>query len=833
LLLYEGLQYTALIYLSGLIAAVLNYHRALWSWSGLPGVVGLYFWYMVAAWILRKRLHFDPRLRTLHDVGSYIITLLVAELFSSLTGMLTIVGDGYAPWSGAPRVFADWLASDLIAIFTVTPFLLIFACPGVHRWLQTDVRPTHVRRNSWTDLAGLETIGQAGSAILTIWLVFACPAAIPYQPLYLLFITVAWVAVRRGLPGATFATFTIMLGMTAVAGIAQSRSGSLPQVQLALITLGVMGLCLGALVSEHSFTEKELRRSEVGLKEAQRVARLGSWTLDRSTGKVTWSREFYEMLGFNSGLPFPDLGQQERLFTPEGWERLTSELENSQRLGTSWEMELDVIRPDGQKGWILVRGKPQCDAHGSTLGLCGIAQDITERKIAEERVAFLAYYDGLTGLPNRALLQDRLLKALASARRNGDLVAVLFLDLDRFKIINDSLGHSAGDALLRDVANRLNECAREQDTIARVGGDEFIIVVTQVASATNAAAVAERIVSSMCEEFVIQERSLNVRCSVGISLFPEHGTDSETLIKNADAAMYNAKDAGRNTFRFFTEELNVQVVERLMIENDLRRAIDRHELFLMYQPQVELATRKLIGLEALIRWQHPQLGLVPPDKFIRIAEQTGLIIPIGEWVLRTVCAQARYWQNRDLDAVSIAVNVSALQFRQDGFSALIRKILAETPLEAKYLELELTESILVTNADIMRLLVNELTAMGVRLSIDDFGTGYSNLSYLRQFPVSKLKIDRSFIRDVAINDDAAAIASAIINMAKSLNRMVIAEGVENEAQIEFLREHNCDELQGYYFSKPLLPAQVEDILVKREALTLGEHTSTPCIQSQD
>ncbi|MGA2648516.1 MAG: EAL domain-containing protein, partial [Candidatus Sulfotelmatobacter sp.] len=444
--------------------------------------------------------------------------------------------------------------------------------------------------------------------------------------------------------------------------------------------------------------------------------------------------------------------------------------------------------------------------------LLGTARDITERKVAQERVQYLAYYDDLTGLPNRTLLQDRLAKALAGARRHKQKIALLFLDLDRFKDINDSLGHSVGDLLLKGLAERLKRWAREQDTVARLSGDEFVLMLTHVKDVPDVAVAAERLMDVITAEFVVQGHTLSVSCSVGISIFPEHGMDAETLIKNADAAMYCAKDNGRNSFRFFTADMNAQVVERLTLERSLRLALDKRELFLVYQPQVDIASGRISGLEALLRWQHPELGLVPPDKFIRVAENSGLILPIGEWVLRTACAQARKWQEEGLPAVTMAVNVSAVQFRQEDFCDLIKRVLHETGLAPQYLELELTESLLLANAELTLSVVHELRDMGVTLAIDDFGTGYSSFSYLKQFRVNKLKIDRSFIRDIALNPDDAAITTAIISMAKSLHLKVIAEGVEDEAQMSFLRAHQCDEIQGYYFSKPLAVDKAADKL---------------------
>ena len=474
--------------------------------------------------------------------------------------------------------------------------------------------------------------------------------------------------------------------------------------------------------------------------------------------------------------------------------------------------EIEVYRRDRTKKWVLMSLRAVRDINGNTLLNEGTVEDITDRKVAEERVQYLAYYDAITGLPNRTLLRDRLSKALASARRRKDKVALLFLDLDRFKIVNDSLGHSAGDFLLKEVAARLKRGAREQDTVARLGGDEFLIVLTDVKDIPGAAIAAERLMDAMIAEFVVQGHRLMVSCSLGISIFPEHGADGETLIKNADAAMYSAKDYGRNNFQFFTGDMNAEVVERLTLENSLRLALEKKELFLVYQPQMDIATGRITGLEALLRWQNPESGLVPPDKFIRIAENSGLIVPIGEWVLRTACSQARKWQDEGLLAVPVAVNVSAVQFRQEGFRKLIGTVLRETGLAPQYLELELTESRLLSNADVTLSVLRELKAMGLKLAIDDFGTGYSSFSYLKHFPVSKLKIDRSFVRDVAVNPDDAAITTAIISMAKSLNLKVIAEGVEDEAQMTFLRARQCDEIQGYYFSKPLAPEEAADKL---------------------
>jgi diguanylate cyclase (GGDEF)-like protein/PAS domain S-box-containing protein len=469
-------------------------------------------------------------------------------------------------------------------------------------------------------------------------------------------------------------------------------------------------------------------------------------------------------------------------------------------------------RGDGSWRWVLVNIRIANLADPSTTIFEAGLVDITDRKTAEDQVQYLAYYDSLTGLPNRSLLKDRLVNALAGALRRNEKVAILFLDLDRFKMINDSLGHSYGDLLLKEVAARLRGLARKEDTVARVGGDEFLVVLTAVKEAAYVANIAERIGREVEREFVILGHTFKVTCSIGISIFPEHGLDEEALIKNADAAMYCAKDNGRYTYRFFTDDMNTEVVERLELENELRTALERGQFFVVYQPQIDLMTGRITGLESLLRWQHPRRGLVPPNKFIPVAENNGLIIPIGEWVLRTSCAQGRAWQDAGLHVPSIAVNVSAIQFRQKGFCDLVAAVLQDTGLPPECLELELTESLLLSSGETILSLLEELKKMGVKLAIDDFGTGYSSLSYLRQFPVDKIKIDGSFIKGVERNPGDAAITSAIIDMGRALNLKVLAECVETGAQMRFLETHRCDEIQGYYFSKPLTAVDAGEML---------------------
>ena len=461
-------------------------------------------------------------------------------------------------------------------------------------------------------------------------------------------------------------------------------------------------------------------------------------------------------------------------------------------------------RPDGSWGWALsnIRLVP---GDGRPVIEGGLV-DLSERKLADDRIRFLAYFDALTGLPNRSLLRDRIKQALAIAKRRSELIALLFIDVDWFKHINDSLGHTAGDELLKQIAEQLRTCAREQDTVARLGGDEFIVVLNGVADRSETQIVAERLVRQINTGFDVEGRRLNISCSVGISLFPDHGSDVDTLIKNADAAMYTSKDSGRNRYCFFSPEMADMADERLTIENNLSSAIERGELSLVYQPEVDLETGVVTCCEALARWNNAELGAVPPDRFIPVAERSGMINAIGEWVLRAACRDARQWRNA-YPAARVAVNVSEIQLRDEGFCDLVHRVLNETGLAPEHLELELTESLLLSSDGVPSRVLKTLGKMGVLLAIDDFGTGYSSLGYLRDLPVRKLKIDRSFVRDLPDRKEGATLIEAMLSMARSLNLQVTAEGVETDAQLSMLRDLGCDLVQGFYICRPV-PAAI-------------------------
>ena len=428
------------------------------------------------------------------------------------------------------------------------------------------------------------------------------------------------------------------------------------------------------------------------------------------------------------------------------------------------------------------------------------------------QMAHAAEHDALTGLPNRMLLNDRVSQAIIAAPHHMKKVAVLFLDLDGFKHINDSLGHPIGDKLLQSIANRLVECARDSDTVSRQGGDEFVVLLSEVEQAEDAAIAARRMLQTVAECYSIDRHDLHVTASVGVSVYPDDGLDAETLIKNADTAMYQAKESGRQSYKFFKPAMNVRAVERQSLEEGLQRALERRELTLYYQPQVNLTTGAITGAEALIRWMHPTRGLVSPADFIPVAEDCGLILSIGAWVLREACGQARAWMDAGLRATNMAVNVSAMEFRDQNFLENLFAILAETGLDPKSLELELTESVLMKHAASTAKILQALRESGMRVAVDDFGTGYSSLSYLRKFPVDTLKIDQSFIRQISTDGDDTTIVKAVIGMARDLKLRVIAEGVETPEQAVFLRACRCQEAQGYYFGRPVPPQQFAMLL---------------------
>lgn len=480
------------------------------------------------------------------------------------------------------------------------------------------------------------------------------------------------------------------------------------------------------------------------------------------------------------------------------------------------ETELDFLHKDGSLHTYLMVKFPLRNKENDVFGVCTIGTDISERKVAENalreqqsRLNYMAFHDSLTSLPNRSLFYDRIFHGLARARRSNSKVALMLLDIDRFKVINDSLGHDAGDLLLKAIAMRLNEGVRDMDTVARLGGDEFVVVLEGVHDTDDVIFVANKLLVTLARPLEISGHEITTTVSIGVSIFPDDGADTDELLKNADIAMYKAKEAGKNNCQFYAKGMSATAVNYLLLENDLRRAVEQEQLILYYQPQIDLKTGELMGVEALVRWQHPERGLVSPAHFIPLAEETGLIVPIGEWVLRQACRQQRIWLDSGKRVGRMAVNLSPRQFRQKNFPGKVEAILHETRLPAEYLELEITESCAMEHAGETINQLNQLNQMGLFLAIDDFGTGYSSLAYLQRFPIQKLKIDRSFIHDIHEDHNDAAIVKTIIGLAHNMQLKVVAEGVENESQVDWLRQYGCDQAQGFLYAKPLSLKQFE------------------------
>lgn len=477
-----------------------------------------------------------------------------------------------------------------------------------------------------------------------------------------------------------------------------------------------------------------------------------------------------------------------------------------------WKRESVNLRKNGEEFPVQLTSIAVKNTEGRCLGIVTACEDITCRKQAEQKIYRLAYYDPLTGLPNRGMFMDRLHQALAFAHREGRKACLVFLDLDNFKDINDTQGHDFGDKLLREVAQRLCASMRESDTLARFGGDEFVIVLTSVTCQESVAAAAQRIISLFDQPFEIEGRQAYSSVSVGIALYPDDGLDTESLFRCADTAMYHAKNEGRSHYRFFSTEMNQKIMRRVALENSLRQALDTREFFLHYQPQWDLATSRMVGVEVLLRWQSADYGLMLPSEFISLTENSGLIFSMGEWVLRTACLQARSWAAAGHREVRVAVNISGKQLTQPDFIDMLERVIRETGVAPGGLELEFTESVIMEQADKTIDTLRALKKMGVHLSIDDFGTGYSSLNYLKHFPIDRIKIDRSFVADINRNNDDAAIVEAIISLAHSLNLKVLAEGVENSDQLYLLTALGCDEVQGFYLAMPMTAEDLAETL---------------------
>jgi len=583
------------------------------------------------------------------------------------------------------------------------------------------------------------------------------------------------------------------------------------QRQLALRSGGEIGTLIdtfNAMVDTTARQQQTLQDSEARFRSLAEMSTDWYWEQDENF-RFTIMSQGLEKTGVtaNKGKArweLPIVG-----VTPEQWAEHRALLERHEPFRN---FVYQVRAANGELRTFSISGVPIFDAQGVFHGYRGIGSDVTERMAARQRIEYLAYHDALTGLPNRLLAQDRFEQAMAQAERVHGRVALVYLDLDNFKTINDTLGHAAGDEFLAEVALRLRESVRDSDTISRQGGDEFLLVLRDLPDTEVVSTIVMKIMERLQEPYQLGTHELSSSASVGVAIGPDDGRDFETLRKKADMAMYRSKEAGRNTYHYFDPTMDAEAGEHLLMRNGLRRALERKEFLLHYQPQYALDDNRLIGVEALIRWQHPELGLVAPGRFIAVAEDSGLIVPIGDWVLQQACHQAVQWQRAGRPPLTVSVNLSAIQFRRGQVEQAVSRALSASGLAPALLELELTESILIQNAESVLASVRRLKQMGVRLAIDDFGTGYSSLSYLKRFDIDKLKIDQSFVRDLASDPDDAAIVRAIIQMAHSLNLRTIAEGVETEDMLCQLRAFGCDEAQGYHFARPLPPEQIEMLL---------------------
>ena len=557
-------------------------------------------------------------------------------------------------------------------------------------------------------------------------------------------------------------------------------------------------------------TEETLRLRNRAIDESINAIVISAADRDADNPVLYVNPAFTLMTGY---APEEVIGRNSRVLIGSDWDQPDIErLREAVRRGRDARVVLRCYRKDGSLFWNEVSLASMHDPSGRVSHFISIFNDLTDRKRYEAELEQQANHDALTGLANRNLLNDRLQQAMIHAQRNAGAVAVMLLDLDRFKLINDSLGHAVGDELICEVARRLAACVRQGDTVARLGGDEFMIVMSELWAESDAASLAAKVLQAVSAPMKLSGHEMVVTGSLGVALFPRDGESAALLVKNADVAMYRAKEQGRNDFRFYAPEMNARMLERLELENGLRRALDQGELELHYQPKVELANGRVVGAEALIRWRHPVLGMVSPADFIPLAEETGLIVPIGEWVINTACRQLKAWREEGLTGVSVAVNVSARQFQQEDLVGVLGEALRASGVPARSLHLEVTESGVMSNPERTIVILRTLKDIGVLVSLDDFGTGYSSLNYLKRFLIDSVKIDQSFVADLTTSSEDAAIARMVISLAHSLNQTVVAEGVETEAQLDFLRRHRCDEMQGFLCSRAIPAADFADIL---------------------
>jgi len=768
----------------------------------------------------------------LAHIARFIVILIMATMVSATFGVTTLYLSQVINLEAYGLLWLTWWLGDLVGGTVFVPFLLT--------WSKLNFR--HWSVSTWCDVA-LQTF----VTLFCLSLVFSpwFPLGKAHYPLAFIYLPIAiWVSYRFQLHGATL--FVLVVSAFAILGtlgnlgpfVRSSTNESLLLLQGFMGVMMVTTLSLAASIRERKLASKQLELSQDQLKKivAQQTGdlksaayelRLAETVFNESSQSIIITDKDAKILRVNPSFTrltgyteaevrdknprFLKSGRQSLAFYKSFWKSLV-------KTG-NWQGEIWNKRKNGEifPAWqtvTAVRNKK-----GKIRQYISILNDISERKTTEERIYHLAHYDEVTGLHNRGAFLDQLKKSISHAKRHQQKLAVLYLDLDNFKLINDASGHTVGDLLLRNVATRIDDTLRQEDIVARLGGDEFVILLTDIATNQDAAVTAEKVLAVMGSPMTLGNTEVVVTGSLGISIFPDNGESADTLLTNADVAMYKAKDKGRNNFQFFTHQMNALAQERLILEHEMRKGLENNEFILHFQPQVCVKTGHIIGCEALLRWQHPTRGMISPAVFIPIAEDSGLIRQLGAWVMRSACLQQKHWQEANLPELRMAINISGKQLVCKQLITEMQNILRETGIKPHTIELELTESTLMENVDENIDILCKLHDMGVQLAIDDFGTGYSSMAYLKRFPIDKLKIDQSFVRDIATDPDDAAIVNATTLLSHSLNMHVIAEGVETEQQLEFLIQIGCDEIQGYYFSKPLPAKELVQIIKEKRNLS--------------
>jgi diguanylate cyclase (GGDEF)-like protein/PAS domain S-box-containing protein len=567
-------------------------------------------------------------------------------------------------------------------------------------------------------------------------------------------------------------------------------------------------LTIGRDITKRKRSEIQLQYKEERLREAQKIAKIGSWEVEYPELYFTWSDEIFRIFEIDPETSSPSYDHYLNAIHPDDRTYVIQTHSEVLKKKIPYDAVHRLLMSDGRIKYVHERALTIYDEEDMPIRTVGTIQDITEQKKTEKKIEHMALHDALTGLPNRILAKERMENAIRYANENGTKTALLFIDLDGFKTINDTLGHSVGDTILKQVSNRLKECIRSADTLCRLGGDEFLLILSGIESNQDIVVIVEKILEEFTAPINVHNHNLPVSMSIGVALYPDHGDSFETLLQKSDTAMYKAKDSGKNTFCFYTEQMKHILIGEFKLQTDLRQALRENQFLLHYQPQIDLATKEITGVEALIRWKHPQMGMIPPIQFISIAENNGLIVPIGEWVIREACRQLAHWNAQGINT-SIAINISGVQFKRGNLYDVVEEALRVSGINPANLEFELTESIMMQDTEKTLEVVRKLKNLGIQLSIDDFGTGYSSLAYLKRFTVDKLKIDQSFVRDIVSDQEDAVIVQTIIQMAKSLNLKTIAEGVENKEALDIVESFGCDEVQGYHYSKPIEASDFE------------------------